>query len=54
VSLGGGERHDGYWEFELKRAGQMVNLVNVAGRGSGVIFEEVLQPDMQGTVAPHG
>jgi hypothetical protein len=54
LSLGDGERHHGYWEFELKRGGQAVNQVNVEDCGSGVIFEAAWQPDMVGTYAPNG
>jgi len=54
LSLGDGERHRGYWEFELKRDGQVVNQVNVVDCGSGVVFEAAWQPDMQGTYAPNG
>ena len=53
-SLGDGERHHGYWEFELKRAGQVINQVNVADCGSGIIYENAWQPDMVGTYAPNG
>jgi len=54
LSLGDGERHHGYWEFELKRAGQVVNQVNVQDCGSGVVFEAAWQPDMVSTYAPNG
>ena len=54
LSLGDGERHHGYWEFQLKRGSQVVNQVNVANCGSGVIFEAAWQPDMEGTYAPNG
>jgi len=53
-TLGDGERHHGYWEFELKRGGQAVNQVNVEACGSGVIFEAAWEPDMVGTCAPNG
>jgi len=54
LSLGDSERHHGYWEFELKRGGQVVNQVNVEDCGSSLIYEEAWQSDMQGTYAPNG
>jgi len=54
LSLGDSERHHGYWEFELKRGGQVVNQVNVEDCGSSIIYEEAWQSDMQGTYAPNG
>jgi hypothetical protein len=55
LAVGDGERHHGYWEFELKRGNTVVNQVNVSEcAGHSVINEQAWQPDMQGTYAPHG
>lgn len=55
LSVGAGERHHGYWEFELKRGNTVINQVNVSEcAGHSVINEQAWQPDMQGTYAPHG
>ena len=55
LSLGDGERHHGYWEFELKRGNRVVNQTNVSEcSGHTVINEQTWQPDMEGTYAPHG
>ncbi len=54
VALGDGEQHHGYWEFELKKDGAVVNQINIQGCTGAVINEQMWQPDMQGTYAPSG
>lgn len=55
LSLGDAERHHGYWKFELKRGHSVVNQINVSEcAGHSVIDEQMWQPDMVGTYAPHG
>jgi hypothetical protein len=55
LSVGDGEPHHGYWEFELKRGAAVVNQINVSECAShSVVNEQAWQPDMQGTYAPHG
>jgi len=55
LAVGDGERHHGYWEFELKRGAAVVNQMNVSEcAGHSVVNEQEWQPDMQGTYAPHG
>ena len=55
LSVGDGEQHHGYWEFELKRGDAVVNQINVSEcAGHSVVNEQAWQPDMQGTYAPHG
>ena len=54
LSLGDGEHHHGYWEFELKRGNSVVNQVNVSECNQGIINEQMWQPDMEGTYAPNG
>ena len=55
LSVGDGEHHHGYWEFELKRGGAAVNQINVSECAAhSVVNEQAWQPDMQGTYAPHG
>jgi hypothetical protein len=53
-ALGDGEQHHGYWEFELKTGGAVVNQINVQDCTGAVINEQMWQPDMQGTYAPSG
>src|SRR5260370_738539 len=52
IALGDGEQHHGYWEFELKKGGAVVNQINVQDCTGAVINEQQWQPDMQGTYAP--
>jgi len=55
LSIGDGEHHHGYWEFELTRGGAAVNQINVSECAPhSVVNEQAWQPDMQGTYAPHG
>ncbi len=54
LALGDGEQHHGYWEFELKKDGAVVNQINIQGCTGAVINEQTWQPDMQGTYAPSG
>ncbi len=54
LALGDGEQHHGYWEFELKKDGAVVNQINIQGCTGAVINEQMWQPDMQGTYAPSG
>ena len=55
LSVGDGEPHLAYWEFELKRGAAVVNQINVSEcAGHTVVNEQAWQPDMQGTYAPHG
>lgn len=54
LSLGDGEHHHGYWEFELNRGSTVVNQINVSECSQGIINEQMWQPDMEGTFAPHG
>ena len=54
LALGDGEQHHGYWEFELKKGGSVVNQINVQDCTGAVINEQMWQPDMQGTYAPSG
>jgi len=45
-SLGDAERHHGYWEFELKRQGVVINQINVQDCTGQVINEQMWQPEM--------
>ncbi len=54
LALGDGEQHHGYWEFELKKGGAVVNQINVQDCTGAVINEQTWQPDMEGTYAPSG
>ncbi len=54
LALGDGEQHHGYWEFELKKGGSVVNQINVQDCTGAVINEQMWQPDVQGTYAPSG
>ena len=55
LSIGDGEHHHGYWEFELTRGGAAANQINVSECAPhSVVNEQAWQPDMQGTYAPHG
>jgi hypothetical protein len=54
LAVGDGERHHGYWEFELKRGAAVVNQINVGECAAhSVVNEQAWQPDMQ-AYAPHG
>src|SRR5207253_1201914 len=53
-TLGDGEHHHGYWEFELQRGGKLVNQLNVNECNQRVVFEDLWQPDMIGVYAPNG
>jgi len=54
LALGDGEQHHGYWEFELKKGGTVVNQINIQDCTGAVINEQMWQPDMQGTYTPSG
>jgi len=54
LALGDGERHHGYWEFELKQGGAVVNQINVQDCTGAVVNEQMWQPNMEGTDAPNG
>ena len=51
ASLGDAERHHGYWEFELKRQGVVVNQINVQDCTGQVTNEQMWQPDMEASAS---
>jgi hypothetical protein len=51
ASLGDAERHHGYWEFELKRQGVVVNQINVQDCTGKVTNEQMWQPDMEASAS---
>lgn len=54
LALGDAEQHHGYWEFELKRNGTVVNQINVNECSRQTVAPQMWQPDMIGTYAPNG
>lgn len=47
ASLGDAERHHGYWEFELKQQGVVVNQINVQDCTGQVVNEQMWQSDIK-------
>ena len=53
LRLGQGERHHGYWQFDLMRGNAVVNQVDVNNCTRNVVSEQTWQADMEWTTMSH-